>query len=385
MNQVSKNVYYVGVNDCNLDLFEGIYKAPNGVSYNSYVIIDERIAVVDSVEEEFGDEWISNLKEVLNGREPDYLIIQHMEPDHSANALRFSQEFPNAKIVGNQKIFTMLNEYFATDFAEKRVVVADGQTLSLGRHELKFVFAPMVHWPEVMFTYDSFNRTLFSADAFGKFGALGTEDNWVDEARRYYFGIVGKYGKQVIAALNKISSLDISVICPLHGPVLDDNLGYYIGLYKTWASYAPEEDGVAIVYSSVYGHTKKAVELLESKLLEKGLKKVKVYDIIRDDRSLCVSEAFRYSKLVLATTTYNAEIFPAMGEFIDCLTARNFQNRTVAFIENGTWAPVAAKLMKAKLEKCSGLNFIEQEVKIRSNLDSESRAQLESLAVELGK
>lgn len=383
MRQCAEDVYYVGVNDYDIDLFEGLYKVPNGISYNSYVITDKKIAVMDTVDERFGDEWLKNIKDVLKHKTPDYLIVQHMEPDHSANVLKFAEEYPIAKIVGNQKIFVMISEYFGTDFAERRVVVTDGEKLSLGKHELTFVFAPMVHWPEVMFTYDAFNKVLFSADAFGTFGAIGAEYDWEEEARRYYYGIVGKYGKQVSAILKKLSVYDISTICSLHGPVISDNLGYYLGLYTKWANYEYEVDGVMIAYASVYGHTKQAALNLQQKLLQKGLNNVLICDIIRDDRSKCIANAFKYSKLVLATVTYNADIFPPMREFIDCLTERNYQNRTIGLIENGSWAPVAAKLMRERFKNAVGLAFTETSVKVRSNINSESEEQLDALADEL--
>ncbi len=384
MKEIAKNVYYVGVNDRKVDFFEGLYKVPNGVSYNSYVIADEKVAVMDTVDADFGGEWLENIRKTLAGRKPDYLIVQHMEPDHSANVKVFADAFPEAVIVGNSKIFVMLSEYFGTDFSERRLVVEDGDTLFLGKHVLKFVFAPMVHWPEVMFTYDEYAQTLFSADAFGKFGALDCDEDWIDEARRYYIGIVGKFGKQVTAALKKVSALDIKTICPLHGPVLGGDLGKYLSLYVKWASYEPETDGVMIAYTSVYGHTEAAVKALEKELNARGVKTA-VRDLIRSDRSECVAKAFEYGKLVLATTTYNADIFPEMARFIDCLTARNYQKRTVAFIENGTWAPVAAKAMRLKLDKCTDLTFSETSVKIRSSLNSESEEQIKLLADELSK
>lgn len=377
-----KDTHYVGVNDHTTDLFEGIYRVPQGVSYNSYVITDDKIAVMDAVDEHFGDEWIANIKAVLGDRQPDYIIIQHMEPDHSANALRFAEEYPSVRIVGNAKTFVMLSEYFGTDFADRRVVVGDGDVLSLGRHELHFVFAPMVHWPEVMVTYDALTNTVFSADGFGKFGALDVEQPWDDEARRYYIGIVGKYGKQVEAALSKLESLKISAICPLHGPVLEGDLSHYLSLYHTWASYTPEREGVMIAYASVYGHTKKAAELLKEELEKAGCSDVIMHDLARDDRSVCVADAFVYSKLVIAGITYNANLFPAVREFIENLAERNYQNRTVAFIENGTWAPVAAKLMRERFGSCK-LNYAENTVKVRSALNSESREQVRLLANEL--
>ncbi len=384
MNLKAKDTFYVGVNDHKTDLFEGIYKVPNGVSYNSYVIMDEKIAVMDAVDEEFGDIWIENLKKVLGDRQPDYIVVQHMEPDHSANTLRFIKQFPGAKIVGNNKTFVMLAEYFGTDFSDCREVVGDGSVLSLGRHELRFIFAPMVHWPEVMVTYDTYTKSVFSADGFGKFGALDVDEPWEDEARRYYYGIVGKYGKQVDAALKKLSALEIEAIYPLHGPSLEENLQHYLNLYSAWATYQPECNGVMIAFSSVYGHTAKAVELLKKCLEEEGVRDVLVHDLIRDDRSVCIADAFRYPEIVLATTTYNADIFPAMREFIDCLTERNYQNRTIAFIENGTWAPVAAKLMQAKFEKCANISYAQTAVKIRSALSAESEIAIKNLAKELG-
>ncbi|MGN0814985.1 MAG: FprA family A-type flavoprotein [Candidatus Coproplasma sp.] len=380
MNYSVQDVVYVGVIDKDIDFFEGIYKVPEGVTYNSYVIIDDKIAVMDAVDQNFGDEWLANINKATGGKAPDYLIVQHMEPDHSANVKKFADEYPDALIVGNNKTFVMLSEYFGTDFAERRVVVADGDKLSLGKHELTFIFAPMVHWPEVTFTYDSYNKTLFSADAFGKFGTYDGIENWDDEARRYYIGIVGKYGKQVSAALRKVLAYNIGNICPLHGPVLGGDLSHYLGLYTKWSGYEAEEEGVLIAYSSVYGHTKEAVNLLKEELINRGYTNVKTCDLVRCDRSECVAQAFRYSKLVLATTTYNADIFPAMREFLDCLSERNYQNRVVGLIENGTWAPVVAKLMKAKLEKCANLNFLDAQVKIRSNLDAESKAQIVALA-----
>lgn len=382
MNLTASDTYYVGVNDRDVDLFEGIYKVPDGVSYNSYVIVDDKIAVMDAVDEHFGDEWIANVRAVLGDRQPDYIVIQHMEPDHSANALRFAEEFPSVRVVGNAKTFVMLAEYFGTDFADRRVVVGEGDVLSLGRHELRFIFAPMVHWPEVMVTYDTFTRTVFSADGFGRFGALDVDLPWDDEARRYYIGIVGKYGKQVDAALKKLSTLDIARICPLHGPVLEGDLSHYLGLYKKWANYEYETEGVLIAYASVYGHTKKTAETLAAELAAAGCKNVLLRDLARDDRSACVADAFRYSALVIAGITYNANLFPAVREFIENLTERNYQKRTVAFIENGTWAPVAAKLMRDRFEK-SNLKFAQTSVTVRSALNDESRAQIKELAKEL--
>lgn len=384
MKLSAKDTYYVGVNDHQSDLFEGIYKIPNGVAYNSYVIVDDKIAVMDAVDEIFGDEWMANVKEVLGGRKPDYIVIQHMEPDHSANALRFAREYPDVKLVGNTKTFVMLEEYFGTDFADRRVVVGDGDAISLGRHELRFMFAPMVHWPEVMVTYDAFTKTVFSADGFGKFGALDVEEPWDDEARRYYIGIVGKYGKQVDAALKKLSALQIERICPLHGPVLEGDLSHYFGLYSTWANYEPEIDGVMIAYASVYGHTKKAAELLAEELKAAGCKNVLMHDLARDDRSVCVADAFRYSKLVIAGITYNASLFPAVREFIENLTERNYQKRVVGFIENGTWAPVAARLMQEKFGK-SNITFAQNTVSVRAALNAQTREQVKALAVEMAQ
>ena len=384
MKLSARDTYYVGVNDHQSDLFEGIYKIPNGVAYNSYVIVDDKIAVMDAVDEIFGDEWMANVKEVLGGRKPDYIVIQHMEPDHSANALRFAREYPDVKLVGNTKTFVMLEEYFGTDFADRRVVVGDGDAISLGRHELRFMFAPMVHWPEVMVTYDAFTKTVFSADGFGKFGALDVEEPWDDEARRYYIGIVGKYGKQVDAALKKLSALQIERICPLHGPVLEGDLSHYFGLYSTWANYEPEIDGVMIAYASVYGHTKKAAELLAEELKAAGCKNVLMHDLARDDRSVCVADAFRYSKLVIAGITYNASLFPAVREFIENLTERNYQKRVVGFIENGTWAPVAARLMQEKFGK-SNITFAQNTVSMRAALNNQTREQVKALAVEMAK
>ena len=384
MNLTAEDTYYVGVNDHDIDLFEGIYKVPNGVAYNSYVIVDDKIAVMDAVDEHFGDAWIANIKSVLGGRKPDYIIIQHMEPDHSANALRFAEDYPEVKLVGNAKTFVMLSEYFGTDFADRRVVVGDGDVLSLGRHDLHFVFAPMVHWPEVMVTYDAYTKTVFSADGFGKFGALDKDEPWDDEARRYYVGIVGKYGKQVDAALKKLATLDIARICPLHGPVLEGDLSHYMGLYSMWANYEPEINGVMIAYASVYGHTKKAAELLAEELEKAGCSNVILHDLARDDRSVCVADAFRYSKLVIAGITYNANLFPSVREFIENLTERNYQKRTVAFIENGSWAPVAAKLMQDRFAK-SNLTAAQTVVKVRAALNDESRAQIRALSEELAK
>ncbi len=380
---ITNDIKYIGVNDRKVDLFEGQYVVPNGMSYNSYAIIDEKIAVMDTVDVNFTHEWLDNIRDVLDGKKPDYLVVQHMEPDHSANIVNFIKAYPEAKIVSSAKAFAMMKNFFGTDFEEKQVVVGEGSTLSLGKHELTFVTAPMVHWPEVIVTYDSTDKVLFSADGFGKFGALDADEPWADEARRYYIGIVGKYGAQVQALLKKASGLDISIICPLHGPVLNENLGYYLNLYNIWSSYQPETEGIVIAYTSVYGNTKKAVIQLAEKLRANGCPKVVVHDLARCDMALAVADAFRYSKLVLATTTYNAEIFPFMREFIEHLTERNFSNRTVAFIENGSWAPLAAKVMKGMLEKCKHLTFAENTVKILSALNSESNDQLNALADEI--
>ena len=381
----SEDIRYVGVNDHEIDLFEGQYHVPNGMAYNSYVIVDKRIAVVDAVDARFGDVWLGNIRGVLGNKTPDYLIVQHMEPDHSGSILHFMKAYPQTKIVASAKAFVMIRNFFGMDFAEHQLVVCEGSTLSLGRHELTFVTAPMVHWPEVIMTYDSTEKVLFSADAFGKFGALDVEEDWACEARRYYIGIVGKYGAPVQTVLKKAAGLDIRVICPLHGPVLTENLGYYIGLYNTWSSYQPEEDGVMIAYTSIYGNTKKAVELLADKLREKGCPNVVVNDLARCDMAEAVEDAFRYSKLVLATTTYNGGIFPFMHEFINHLTERNFSNRTVAFMENGSWAPAAVRVMKEMLENSKNLTYTNTDVKILSALNADSTAQLEVLAGELCK
>ena len=380
---ITKDIKYIGVNDHKVDLFEGQYRVPNGMSYNSYAIIDEKIAIMDTVDAAFTHEWLDNIRDTLGARTPDYLIVQHMEPDHSANIANFAKTYPNATIVASAKAFTMMGNFFGTDYADRRIVVGEGDTLSLGAHNLTFVTAPMVHWPEVIVTYDSTDRVLFSADGFGKFGALDAEEPWTDEARRYYIGIVGKYGSQVQALLKKASGLDISVICPLHGPILTENLGYYLGLYNTWSSYQPEEDGIVVAYTSVYGNTRRAVLSLVDKLKAKGCPKVVVYDLARCDMAAAVADAFRYSKLVLATTTYNADIFPFMREFIDHLTERNFSNRTVALIENGSWAPLAAKVMRGMLDGSKNLTFTDTTVKITSALSESSAAQLDALADEL--
>lgn len=380
---ISNDIKYIGVNDHEIDLFEGQYAVPNGMAYNSYAILDEKIAVMDSVDANFTEEWLSNIRKAIGNRTPDYLIVQHMEPDHSANIANFMQEYANAKIVASAKAFVMMKQFFGTDFPEQKIVVGEGDKLSLGKHELTFVTAPMVHWPEVIVTYDSTDKVLFSADGFGKFGALDVEEDWACEARRYYFGIVGKYGAPVQTLLKKAAALDIQTICPLHGPVLTENLGYYLDLYNTWSGYQPEDDGVVIAYTSIYGNTKKAVEALAESLRAKGCPKVVINDLARCDMAEAVEDAFRYSKLVLATTTYNGDIFPFMKEFINHLTERGYSNRQVAFVENGSWAPVAAKVMKRMLEGSKNLVLAENEVKIMSALNEESTAQVEALAQEL--
>ena len=380
---ITNDVKYIGVNDHKIDLFEGQYDVPNGMAYNSYVILDEKVAIIDTVDANFTHEWLDNIQNTVGSRKIDYLIIQHMEPDHSANIANFMRAYPDTTIVSSQKAFVMMKNFFGTDFSEHQIVVGEGDTLSLGKHTLAFVGAPMVHWPEVIVTYDTYDKILFSADGFGKFGALDVDEDWACEARRYYIGIVGKYGAQVQSLLKKASTLDISIICPLHGPVLSENLGYYIGLYNTWSSYSVESDGIVIAYTSVYGNTKKAVMLLAEKLKEKGCPKVVVNDLARCDMAEAVEDAFRYGKLVLATTTYNAEIFPFMREFINHLTERNFQNRTVAFIENGSWAPLATKVMKGMLENSKNLTYTDATVRIMSALNEESSSQIESLANEL--
>lgn len=382
---VTEDIRYIGVNDHDVDLFEGQYTVENGMSYNSYVILDEKVAVMDTVDAHFGVEWLQNLETELNGRRPDYLVVQHMEPDHSANIAVFMATYPEAQIVSSAKAFVMMQQFFGTDFPERKVVVGEGSTLKLGRHTLTFVTAPMVHWPEVIVTYDSTDKVLFSADGFGKFGALDVEEDWADEARRYYIGIVGKYGAQVQALLKKAAALDIAVICPLHGPVLNENLGYYLDKYNTWSSYAVEDEGVVIAYTSVYGHTKEAVEELAEKLNQRGCPNVVVADLARCDMAEAVADAFRYSKLVLATTTYNATIFPHMQNFIDHLTARNYQGRTVGMIENGAWAPMAAKVMKKMLETSKNLTYTDTTVTVKCALNDASRAQIDALADELCK
>ncbi|MBQ6061829.1 MAG: FprA family A-type flavoprotein [Clostridia bacterium] len=382
---ITKDIRYIGVNDHQIDLFEGQYIVPEGMAYNSYVILDRQIAVMDSVDRHFGTEWLNNLAEALEGRQPDYLVVQHMEPDHSANILAFAEKYPQAKIVASAKAFTMMKNFYGDDFAEKRIVAGEGDTLELGTHTLKFITAPMVHWPEVIMTYDCTDKVLFSADAFGKFGALDAEDpeGWACEARRYYFGIVGKYGAQVQALLKKAAALEIKTICPLHGPVLAEDLDTYLNLYQTWSSYGVESEGVVICYTSVYGNTEKAVELLAEKLKEKGCPKVAVNDLARCDMPEAVEDAFRYGKLVLATTTYNAEIFPFMKQFIDHLTERGFRGRKIGLIENGSWAPMAAKVMHGMLEDCKDTTFAETTVRIMSAMNEENKAQIEKLAEEM--
>lgn len=380
---ITNDIKYVGVNDHEIDLFEGQYIVPNGMAYNSYVIMDEKTAVMDTVDARFKQEWLENIKTYLGDREPDYLIVQHMEPDHSANIAAFMEVYGHTTIVASAKAFAMMKQFFGTAFEDRSMVIKEGDTLSLGTHTLQFVAAPMVHWPEVMVTYDSCDKVLFSADAFGKFGALDAEEDWACEARRYYIGIVGKYGMQAQKLLQKASALEIQTICPLHGPILTENLEYYLGLYQTWSSYEPESEGVVIAYTSVYGNTKKAVELLEQELLAKGCPKVAVHDLARTDMAEAVEDAFRYNKLVLATTTYNADIFPFMREFINHLTERNYQNRMVAFMENGSWAPTAAKVMGGMLEGSKKLTVAETTVRILSALNDESRAQVTALAEEL--
>jgi len=386
MKNITNTIYYIGVNDHEIDLFEGLYDVPNGMAYNSYVIMDEKIAVMDTVDVHFGDEWLANLEEVLAGKIPDYLIVHHMEPDHSANIVKFMEKYPTASIVGNSKTFNMMKLFFENITLDGRTVeVKDGEKLSLGNHELTFVFAPMVHWPEVMLTYDSTDKVLFSADAFGKFGALDADEDWACEARRYYFGIVGKYGVQVQGVLKKASALDINTICPLHGPVLTENLPYYLDLYNTWSSYGVESEGVMIAYTSVYGNTKKAAEILRDKLTEKGCPKVVFCDLAREDMAEAVEDAFRYGKLVLATTTYNGDVFPFMKHFIGDLTERNYQNRTIGLIENGAWAPTAAKIMKGMFEKSKNITWLETTVTVKAGVKTENLAQIEAMADELMK
>lgn len=382
---ITKDIKYIGVNDHQIDLFEGQYKVPNGMSYNSYIIMDEKIAVFDTVDKNFTHEWLDNISKVLNNRKPDYLIIQHMEPDHSANIANFLKIYPDTIVVANKKTFTMIGNFFNSDIYKYSKVVEDGEALVLGKHKLMFIFAPMVHWPEVMVTYDETDKVLFSADGFGKFGALDIEEAWADEARRYYIGIVGKYGMQVQNLLKKASKLQIDMICPLHGPVLKENLGYYLDLYNTWSSYSVEKEGICIAYTSVYGATKKAVELLKDKLIIEGAKEIVIHDLARDDMSVCVADAFKYGKLILATTTYNADIFPFMKEFINHLTERNFQNRTVGFIENGSWAPLAKKTMQAMLANSKQITYLEHNVSIMSSIKPNNKEEIELMAKELCK
>ena len=382
---ITNDIKYVGVNDHDIDLFEGQYVVENGMAYNSYMLMDEKPAVFDTVDARFGEEWLANIKAVSGLRQPDYLIIQHMEPDHSANIAKFMELYPETKIVSSAKAFVMMKQFFGTDFADRQTVVKDGDTLSLGTHTLTFVAAPMVHWPEVIVTYDDRDKVLFSADGFGKFGALDADEDWACEARRYYFGIVGKYGVQVQNLLKKAAALDIQTICPLHGPILTENLAYYIGLYQTWSSYSVETEGVTIAYTSAYGNTKKAAELLAEKLKEKGCPKVAVNDLARCDMAEAVEDAFRYGKLVLASPTYNGDVFPFMREFIHDLAERNYQKRTIGLIENGSWAPTAAKTMQKMLEGCKNLTFTETTVKIMSAVNDESMAMIDAMAEELCK
>ena len=383
MKKITEDIYYAGVNDHQVDLFEGQFAVPNGMAYNSYVIMDEKIAVMDTVDVNFGEEWLANVAKILGDRKPDYLVVQHMEPDHSANITKFVEAYPEAKVVGNAKTFQMIENFFGLNLADKQEVVTNNGTLSLGSHKLTFVFAPMVHCPEVMVTYDSKDKILFSADAFGKFGALDVEEDWACEARRYYFGIVGKYGAQVQALLKKAVTLDIEKICPLHGPILTENLGYYLDLYQTWSSYGVETEGVMIAYASVYGNTKKAAELLGEELKANGCPRVVVADLAREDMAECIEDAFRHGKLVLATITYNGGVFPFMQTFIDGLKERNFQNRTIGIIENGSWAPVAAKNIKSMMEGCKNLTWTETGVTIKSGVKEETKAQIKALADEL--
>ena len=381
--EITKDIRYVGVNDHEIDLFEGQYKVESGMAYNSYVIVDEKIAVMDTVDGSFYEEWMQKIRQILGSRTPDYLVVQHMEPDHSANISAFLQAFPNTVIVSSAPAFNMVKQFFGTDYADRRLIVKEGDTLSLGVHTLQFIGAPMVHWPEVIVTYDQHDKVLFSADGFGKFGALDVEEEWACEARRYYFGIVGKFGMQVQNLLKKAAALDIQIICPLHGPILKENLEYYVNLYQTWSSYGVESEGIMIAYTSVYGNTKAAAKLLADKLTERGCPKVVLTDLAREDMAECIEDAFRYGKLVLATTTYNTDMFPFMREFIHELAGHNYQNRTVALIENGSWAPLAAKAMRAKLEACKDITFAEHTVQIRSALNEDSIAQIEALAEEL--
>lgn len=380
---VTKDIKYVGVNDREIDLFEGQFVVPEGMSYNSYVILDEKVAVMDTVDKNFGDEWLSKINEVLGGKAPDYLIVQHMEPDHSANILNFARLYPDALIVSSDKAFKMMQNYFETDFAERRIIVKEGDAISLGKHTLNFIAAPMVHWPEVIMTYDNYDKVLFSADGFGKFGALDADEDWACEARRYYFGIVGKFGAQVQNVLKKAANLDIEIICPLHGPVLKENLGYYINLYDTWSSYEVESEGVAIFYTSVYGNTKKAVELLAEELKNAGCPKIAVTDLARDDMAEAVEDAFRYGKIILATTTYNGEIFPFMRTFIEELTERGYKNRKIGFMENGSWNPVAEKVMKKMFENSKEITFTDTTVSIHSAVKNDNIEQIKALAQEI--
>lgn len=379
---ITNDIRYIGVNDHDIDLFEGQYVVPNGMAYNSYIIMDEKIAVMDTVDGAFGGEWLAKIEAELAGKSPDYLVVHHMEPDHSANIAAFAEKYPEAKIVSSKQAFVMMKQFFGTDYADRQVVVAEKSTLELGRHTLNFIAAPMVHWPEVIMSYDSADKVLFSADGFGKFGALDVDEDWACEARRYYFGIVGKYGAQVQAVLKKAAALDIAVICPLHGPVLSGDLGRYIGLYDTWSSYRPESEGVVIACASVYGNTRRAADMLAAKLADKGVK-VSVHDLARDDMAECVEDAFRYDRLVLASPTYNADVFPFMRTFIESLTERNYQKRKVAFIENGSWAPLAAKVMKSMFEKSKDITFAETTVTVRSAVNADSEAQIAALADEL--
>ncbi len=382
---ITNDIKYIGVNERNTDLFEGQFEIPDGISYNSYIITDEKIAVMDTADKNFSEEWFSNLENALDRKAPDYLIVHHMEPDHSANVDAFLRKYPSSQVVATAKAFNMMKSFFGNDYADRRIVVGEGDTLNLGEHTLTFLTAPMVHWPEVMVSYDGKDKVVFSADGFGKFGAIDTDAAWACEARRYYFGIVGKYGAQVQALLKKISNLDIQIICPLHGPVLTENLGYYIDLYNTWSSYGAESDGIVIAYTSVYGNTKAAAELLKKKLEEKGCPNVVINDLARCDIHEAIEDAFRYGKIVLATTTYNGDIFPKMKEFIENLSERNYQNRTVAFIENGSWAPVAAKVMRKMLEGAKNITFTENNIQIKSALNDESRAAVDALCDELLK
>lgn len=379
---ITNDIRYIGVNDHDIDLFEGQYVVPNGMAYNSYIIMDEKIAVMDTVDGAFGGEWLAKTEAELAGKSPDYLVVHHMEPDHSANIAAFAEKYPAAKIVSSKQAFVMMKQFFGTDYADRQVVVAEKSTLELGRHTLNFIAAPMVHWPEVVMSYDSADKVLFSADGFGKFGALDVDEDWACEARRYYFGIVGKYGAQVQAVLKKAAALDIAIICPLHGPVLSGDLGRYIGLYDAWSSYRPESEGVVIACASVYGNTRRAADMLAAKLADKGVK-ISVHDLARDDMAECVEDAFRYDRLVLASPTYNADVFPFMRTFIESLTERNYQKRKVAFIENGSWAPLAAKVMKSMFEKSKDITFAETTVTVRSAVNADSEAQIAALADEL--